>query len=260
MRDWLTDLAVDFTLGLLAIAGAIWLVSATAHAQALYAEPFVQIPAWTPIATTTRYPATGTYDVSHAAYLGGVIGLNPSEPYGRGTLTLFWTADAAGLNIIGPQGLALTAGIVSLNQLRLVNQGPYLYFTYKPYAGSSMLAATLFGTNVPSPLPELPADTLLVTEQHTLAAYTSVGIWPCDYFAGEARWFLQAPEGVYVTLYSVDLEDHFYPTDSMPAGPSRMTTLQMGAWLIVVSNPTANEVSYVATVTPLLTPSLRRVQ
>lgn len=266
MRDWLTDLAVDLTLGLLAIAGAIWLVSATAHAQSLYAEPFLQAGApWEVVGASgpcgcTRYPATGTYDVGALPYIGGAIGLNPQSTYSLGVAVFHWTTDPDGAHQVGPQGITLASGIPSLAQLRLPNQAPYLYLTVTPLVGLNELHANLYLTGVPSPVPELPADTMLVTERHTLAANTSVGVWSADYFAGEALWLLQAPVGVYVTIYNVDLEGHFYPTDAMPAGPSRMTTLPMGAWLIVVSNPTPNEVSYVATVTPLLTPSLRRVQ
>lgn len=237
------------------------LFASTAHADTLYTPSFLEIGApWSGVTTLTRYPATGTYDVSSMQYVGGVMGLDPASGYGFGTMTFFWTSDAAGAHIIGPQGISLASGIPSLAQLRIMNQGPYLYMTYQPFAGVNYLHANLFLTNVSSPLPELPADTILVTEAHTLASNLSVGIWSADYFAGEAVLFLDAPQGVYLTVYGVDLTGQYWATDTVKPGPGKMTVLPMGAWLVVVSNPTNDAIAYRATVTPLLTPSLRRVQ
>jgi len=218
-----------------------------------YSSPFLSVNAWTPIGTTTRYPTSGTYDVSTWSHIGGVIGLDPASATSHGVVTLFWTMNADGTGIVGVQGINLNSLIASMNQLRLMNQGPYLYLTYQPFVGPNPLAAQLFGTNIGSLLPELAGDTILVDiTSAQLAAYSNATIYPCDYFAGSARVYLSAPAGVTVTLYGADLADQFWPLDSM--GPGSMTTIvPMGTWLIVVSNANSAAVTYTVAVTPLVT-------
>jgi hypothetical protein len=218
-----------------------------------YAPSFLQISAWTSIGAKTRYPASGTFDLSNYGYIGGIIGLNPSGDLSHGVVTFFWTSDTAGQQIVGVQGMNLSSLIVSTNQLRLPNQGPYLYITYQPFLGPNPLAANLFPTNVGNVLQEIPGDTILIDEANRpLGAYTSTAIYPADYFAGEARLYLSAPAGVTVTLYGADLTDQFWPLDSTTNG-SITTVCPMGTWLVVVSNASSSQVQYTVAVTPLLT-------
>lgn len=220
--------------------------------MSLFAAPFLEVPAWTPIAAPMRYPATGTFDVSGWRYVGGVFGLNPSGEHSRGTLTLFWTTDADGQHIVGPQGIHHTSLIPSLNQLRLPNQGPYLYAIYHPFVGPNPLHANLFLTDVGHPLQEIPGDTILVDERNReLAAHTSEPIYPCDYFAGGSECYFAAPQDVTAMLYGADLTDQFWPLRPITPGSQRIVT-PLGTWFIVVSNANAGPVTYTLAVTPLL--------
>lgn len=218
----------------------------------LQAQPVLQLSAWTNISQMTRYPAVGTYNVSSAKYVGGVIGLNPLGPLSHGIVTFFWSSDAAGEQIVGVQGMNLSSQIVSLNQLKVPNLGPYLYLTYQPIIGPNALAVNLFGTNIGTILPEWPGDTILIDEKNqTLAPETATAIYPCDYFAGPVRLSLMAPAGVTVTLYGADLTDHFWPLESLTNG-SATTITPMGTWLVVVSNATSGSITYTIAATPLL--------
>lgn len=217
-----------------------------------YSAPLLVVPAWTPMPKQTRYPKTGTYDVSDFAYLGGVIGLNPQGDVSRGVITCFWTLDAAGSQIVGVSGWHLSSLIVSLDQLRRPNLGPYLFLTYETFRGSNPLAATLFGTNCGSPVPSWPGDTILISEAHQpLASNANVTWYPDDYFAGPVRLYLDAPAGVTLTLYGADLTDQFWPLDTLTAG-SVTTITPMGTWFVVVSNATAEPITYSVSATPLL--------
>lgn len=216
------------------------------------AQPFLQLSAWTNVAHTTRYPAAGTFDVSDFPYVGGVIGLNPLGDVSHGVATFFWTSDASGLNIVGVQGMNLSSLIVSLNQLRLPNLGPYLYLTYQPVLGSNPVSATLFGVKSGMPLPEWPGDTILIDERdQPLAPHADTTWYPDDYFAGPVRLYLAAPEGVTVTVYGADLLDQFWPLDALTNG-SLTTIAPMGTWLVVVSNSTSGSVTYTVSATPLV--------
>jgi hypothetical protein len=147
----------------------------------------------------------------------------------------------------------LNSLIVSQNLLRMPNQGPYLYMTFKPFVGPCPLAANLFASNVGSSLQEIPADTILTDEKdQTLNARTSTTIYPDDYFAGPVRAYLSAPAGVSATFYGADLTDQFWALDSM--GPGSVTTITpMGTWMTVITNNTYAPVKYTLSVTPSVT-------
>ncbi len=218
-----------------------------------FGSPFLSIDAWkahTPVRTVTRYPTTGTYALYDWSYLGGPIGLNPEGEPSRGVVTFYWTADKAGSHIVGVQGMNLSSLIVSMNELRLLNRGPYLYMTYEPFVGPNGLAARLFGTLVGGTQPALLGDTILIDEQdRTLAAGCTETWYPCDYFAGEGRLYLSAPAGCSVSVHGADLTDQFWLLDSMGPG-SCSTIFPLGTWLVVVHNPTPAAVSYTVAVTP----------
>jgi hypothetical protein len=220
----------------------------------LNSPSFMQVPAWTTMQSgKTRYPDKGTYDLSNFKYLAGQIGLRPDGPAGRGTATFFWTSDAAGDHIVGVQGMPLASLIVSQNQLRIPNQGPYFYMTYQPFSGPSNLAANLFGSNVGSPNQQIPGDTILIDDKDKpLTARTATTIYPDDYFAGSARVYFSAPAGVNATIYGDDLTDQFWPLDSMGSG-SMTTIVPLGTWMIVVYNSTSAPVKYTLSVTPSVT-------
>lgn len=214
---------------------------------------FLSVPAWTNITELTRYPATGTFDLQEQAYLGGIIGLNPAEPYGRGVVTFFWTIDPEGHHIVGIQGMNLAASIVSLNQLRLLNQGPYLYMTYEPFSGPNQLAATLFTTHIGSNTMQIAGDTILIDEQNRpIGPNATETLYPCDYYAGFARFYFQAPRDVSLTIYGADLTDQFWPLDKMSSG-SMTTIVPLGTWMVVTHNPTQAPITYTLACTPLAT-------
>lgn len=233
------------------LLGLILTAALLGESGPLYAPPFLQVPAWTNVTQRARYPIYGTYNLSDSHFIGGIAGLDPSGPVSHGVLTFFWTIDAAGQQIVGVQGLNLSSLIVSTNQLRIPNQGPYLYVTYQPFVGPNPLALNLFGTNVGNVLQHIPGDTILLNEHNrTLGPYAATAIYPCDYFAGEARLYLSAPAGVRATVYGADLTDQFWPLDA--TGPGSLTTITpMGTWLVVISNSTGSAVSYTVAVTPL---------
>lgn len=212
---------------------------------------FLQVPAWSNISTTTRYPTVGTYDVSDVSNIGGIIGLySGSGAVSHGVVTFFWTLDSAGTEIVGVQGMNLSSLIVSTNQLRLPNLGPYVYITYKPIIGPNQIAVKLFGTNDSNRLPEIPGDTILIDESRTLAAHTAVTFYPDDYYAGWARVYLNAPAGVTATIYGADLTDQFWPLDQLSNG-SMTTITPLGTWLVVVYNSNPQSVTYSIEVTPM---------
>lgn len=226
-------------------------------AQSASAQPTaaLTIPAWTTITTPTRYPATGTIDVS-GSYLGGYVGLQPYVNVAFGTLTLFWTFDSAGTQIATVQGISLASMIESTNQLNLPRLAPHLYFTYTPTYGESHVAALLYGTSVGSVLPEIPGDTILIEEERqplTAAGYKTV--YPCDYWAGEMRAYLVAPAGTIATLYEVNLTGQWRPSDVIKAGESKTMVAPMGAWFFFVQG--APNATYTFTVTPLVVPPVR---
>lgn len=236
--------------------------SSTAHAQ-MFGPSFLQLSAWTCQPSPSRFPAVGTYDLSSYQYVGGTIGLNPAVPsvgqpaasgdLSHGIVTFYWTSDASGLNIVGVQGMNLNSLIVSLNQIRLPNQGPYLYVTYKPVLGSNCLATNLFGTNAAAAMAENPSDTILVDYRNQpLPPGAAVAWYPDDYFAGQARFYLDAPPGVTATIYGGDLADAWWPLDSVSGGNSTTTVTPMGAWLVVVENTTGGSITYSVSVTPLV--------
>src|SRR4029077_2368008 len=112
---------------------------------------------------------------------------------GAGVATFYWTWDVPGDRNAGAQGLPLTSGIVSTAQLKLETQGLYLSREHEPFAGTSQVAATLFGTDAPGRQSLLCGDTLLFTEEgRALAAAPSPTVpsfetlYPCDYMAGRA--------------------------------------------------------------------------
>lgn len=213
--------------------------------------PFLAIAAWTNHSGTTRYPSTCTYDLAGEKYLAGVIGLNPAGTPSRGVVTFYWTTDAAGDNIVGTQGMHVSSSIPSMAELRMLNRGPYLHFTYEAFVGPNPLAANLFTTNNGGNQPLLCGDTILIDEQDaTLAANTSVPIYPDDYFAGEGRLYLSAPANVKVTIHGVDLTDQFWPLDCVSPG-SYTTVFPIGTWLAVVSNSNGSAITYTLAVTPL---------
>jgi len=222
-----------------------------------YGPPFLQVAAWTNIGATTRYPASGTYDLSDYAYIGGIIGLDPAGQTSRGVVTFFWTTDTAGSHIVGVQGFHLASQIVSTNQIRLPNQGPYLYVIYQPFLGPNPLAINFFGTNVGNALQEIPGDTILIDEQNrTLAPGATATIYPADYFAGEMRLWLAAASGLVVTLYGFDLTDQWWPLDSTGNG-SITTVAPMGSWFVFLYNATGSAVTYSVAATPLLASTTR---
>ncbi len=218
-----------------------------------FSPSFLCLDAWTDHAIArdvTRYPATGTVDLREWSYIGGPIGLNPEGPASVGVATFFWTSDPEGAHIVGVQGMHLSSLIVSLAELRLLNRGPYLYLTYEPWSGPNGLAANLFGTTVGGSQPYLIGDTILIDEQdRTLAAGSTETWYPCDYFAGDAQFYLEAPAGVRATVHGADLTNQFWLLDSTGPGGKR-TIVPMGTWLVVVHNPTPFAVPYTVSVTP----------
>ncbi len=219
--------------------------------MSLYSDPFLHIPAWTDHTAEVRYPLTGSYSVCEWSHVGGVIGLDPSGAVSHGVLTFLWTMDEAGDQIVGVQGINISSQIVSLNQLRIIHQGPYLHLTYQPFVGANPLAATLFNTTIGSPQPELAGDTILIDEKdRPLAAQTSEAIYPCDYFAGQVRVYLGGPATLKATLYGADLTDQFWPLDIFAANVPVTTIVPLGSWMIVVSNPTPAAATYTLAVTP----------
>jgi hypothetical protein len=215
--------------------------------------PVWTVPAWTPHVGVTRYPATGAFDLGHRAYLGGIIGLQPDGEFSRGVVTLYWTRDPEGTEIVGVQGMHLASAIVSCAELRFLNRGPYLYLTYEAFSGANGLAVKLFATDIGGTQPLLCGDTILIEEvDRTLAASSVATVYPCDYYAGQALLYLDAPAGVKATLYGVNLTDDNRPLDQV--GPGRaMLTVPLGTWFVVVWNPTAAPVTYTLAVTPWIT-------
>ncbi len=233
----------------------------------LHQDPFLTIGApWAPMPQTkVRYPSANalvpTYDLRTVSHLGGVIGLNPEAPLSAGTVTFRWTSDAAGEHIVGTQGIPLTSGIVSMNELRLPNRGPFLYLTYQPFQGVNLLSANLFGTNVPCRLPQWPGDTLLFTEYGRPLAPTLPGqgetLYPDDYFAGECFVFFDAWDqqtgkkvaGPCVTFHAADLTNVWYQFGAAPIGQTRIVA-PIGSWSAMIHNPTDAAIAYALTVTP----------
>jgi hypothetical protein len=263
---------VKRVFGMLALA--LLLLQAPAEAQKLFGAPFLTIPAWTEHTVVTRYPASGTYDVGQWHYIGGMIGIDHFGPHSRGTVTFFWTADAAGTQIVGVRSLPLSSAIPSTNQIRTMNLGPYLYLTYQPWFRSNMpggvdlvgphrMAATLFGTDTGLPMTGSdtrldiqapPGDNILIDEQGRKMTWREA-IYPAGYYGGAVLLYFVAPPGVRAVVYGFDLEDKWWPIDSLPGSGTIRTVVPNGTWFVYVYDDyygtTGREIEYTLAVTPL---------
>jgi hypothetical protein len=232
----------------------------------MFGQPFVMVPAWTEHTATVRYPASGTYDVKDWHYIGGMAGIDFYGPHSRGTLTFFWTVDAAGTQIVGVRSLPLTSAIFSTAEIRTMNRGPYLYLTYQPWfrdlKGPHRMAMTLFGTNTGLSQAEIqlpPGDNILIDERDRLLPVVEA-IYPAGYYGGEVLLYFSAPEGVTATVYGFDLEDKWWPLDAFKGSGSYRTVVPNGVWFVFVHS-TIGPTKYTLAVTPLfggLTPEVKR--
>jgi hypothetical protein len=232
------------------------LIPVNSYSQSQFGPTFMHVSAWTEHTQTTRYPSSGTYDVSQWHYIGGMMGIDFYGPHSRGTATFFWTTDAAGTQIVGVRSLPLTSAIFSTNQLRMLNLGPYLYIVYQPWfrdlIGPHRMAANLFGTNTgdaqSTQVP--PGDNILIDERDRKLPFREA-MYPAGYFGGEVLLYFNAPPGVEATLYGFDLEDVWWPLDAFKVSGTYRTIVPNGTWFIYVQNFTGSEIQYTLSVTPL---------
>lgn len=213
------------------------------------------VPAWTPVAHAT-YPAVGTYDVSTAPTLGGYVGLQPNTDT-KAEVTFRWYDDAAGQEILGVQGFPVSGLIPSLAQIQWPNLGPYLRVSVdcmragQPCPETVPFAMRLRGSIAPAG-PQLPGDTILVTERdRTIAGNSSTAVYPADYCSNGCplQVFLDAPAGVTVTLWAADLT--WLLSKGGRYGPGSSSSLApRGTFWFVISNTNATAATYSLTVTP----------
>lgn len=233
-----------------ALAAALVLLLAAARVEAAYGPTTIDVAAWTIVDVPTRFPASGTYDTDGNAFLSGILGLNPNGPYAAGTAIVYWTEDVAGTVIVGSQGIPLTSQIPSAGQFAIPNQGPRYYVQYIPLSGPNALRASLRSSTTPSALPEIPPDTLLITERdQTIGPNQAVMIYPADYFAGEVQLALWAPAGITATLWGMDLTGQWFPVVATTNG-SKTAIAPMGTWGVVIDSANAPGGTYSITATP----------
>jgi hypothetical protein len=238
------------------------LAPVSVNAQPLFGPTLMHVPAWTEHTTTTRYPSSGTYDVSQWHYIGGMIGIDFYGPHSRGTVTFFWTTDKDGTQIVGVRSLPLTSAIFSTNQLRVMNHGPYLYILYQPWfrdlIGPHRMTANLFGTNTGLPIngtdtnvdiQVAPGDNILIDEKDRKLEWREA-MYPAGYYSGEVLLYFSAPPGVTATLYGFDLEDVWWPLDEFKVSGTYRTVVPNGTWFVYIYNSTGAEIQYTLAVTP----------
>jgi hypothetical protein len=193
------------------------------------------------------------FDLRLYKRVGGVIGLEDDlSTIQFGNVDLRFFKDPDGTKPTGVMGLPVTNLIVSLAELSLPKQGPYMRVEFEPFVGVCRLGFRLFGTNTESNLVLQAPDNMLVTEKDkTLAANTSTTVYPADYFAGEALVYLNAQPWVTARIVAFDLTCVQYDVDvPVIGGTSRTITMPFGAWAVVVSNHSESPADYGVTVTP----------
>jgi hypothetical protein len=211
---------------------------------------------WNTVATKTRYPATGTFDVSSFSHLAGCVGLGPDQTnHCRGALIAYWTSDPEGTHIVGVWGQQLTSLIVSNNILRIPNEGPYLYFTFEPFFGQCQMTVNLFGTNAAHWQSSIPGDTILIDDADpmticTVPPNTVHTTYPCDYFAGDVGIYFDAPAGVQAWVGGFDYLDQMWILDKFPGAGRYRSIVPVGAWFMSIYNTTTATIKYALTVTP----------
>lgn len=188
---------------------------------------------------------SGIQDVSRFAYLGGSIQCSTQAVVVQCT----WYADAAGTEQIGTRSFTLSAAVGGFANLRLPNLGPFInVFILSATGANANVDVLLLGTNRVHPLEFIPARPLLINQQAVpIAASATLTVFPQDYYAGPAQWWVDNPTGVTALLrFSVlDITGTtvlFHQAQIAASGDtSGNVVLPPGSWSVaIITNPTGN--------------------
>lgn len=202
----------------------------------------------------------GRFNCSRYGYLSGVYKCTDADV----TLIFRWWEGKTGGQMYGERVIQIASGVELPLQYRVPNMGPWVEIIVKPKTEVvEYHDEGRFGlNNRDHPLEAIPQSTLLLNNQAVKVPATStVNVFPKCYYAGPAIMQLKPVAEAGTWKLEVEVSPEVYVTVKEGAIPKATETgfeviLPLGAWRLAVSNASAVEQTYSATVIAPITGSM----